>query len=301
MKITSSIISDNLEKLEKSKKDFPILIKYEKSIDFHEKLKIREEANQFNLKQFVDFIDFITEMESNNQSVFYRKKITNKEFQNILIKNAIENDAKKSFSRKSKKSFQQLINSDKWYLFTGEEYKIKRRSKRYINNLSASSAIIANFIIQSEIEIDDDKINRISKWYTTPIINLEKTILDEISLTKELIEVIIKSIKSSDIDFRKLNYSYLTTSLSEEVKSIILNVEKGEKIRCISSENIENITPSKIYDVLDKKMGNIISGGGSILLVCVQNDLDNIKWYPYRNFETVVNMRDKFLDNLLNL
>lgn len=299
MKLTSEIISENLDRLEKSKKDFPILIQYENCNDFYMRMSIRQEASQFNLTYYIDFIDFIKNSEKRGQPVFYRKKISVKEFQDTLTKYAFDEDARKSFSSKSKKSFQQLINSDKWEVFAGQQGTYKRK-RRYNNNFENSEAVIANFIIQNEIDVDLPFWTRISKWYTVLLPESENSLQNEIRQTKELIDHVMETMKSSEIDFRKLNYTYLTNQLQEEIKKQMLRIELGEKIRCVDPSNLEKITHSAIYDVIDKRLSNVTSGGGDVLSVYITNDDGRNMWYPYRHFETVTNMRDSFIDELLN-
>lgn len=299
MKLSSSVISSNLERLEKSKKDFMVLVQYENCNDFYMRMKLREEANQFNLSCYIDFIDFISESTRKRQEVFYRKKISIKEFQDILVRNAFDDDARKSFSTKSKKSFQHLINSDKWEIFSAERQVGRTRTRRY-NNFSGSEAIIANFIIQNQLEIDPENWTRISKWYTQLLPEPENSLQNEIIQTKELIDHIVESMRSYEVDFRKLNFTYLTSKLQEEIKNQILKIETGEKIRCVDPSNLEKITYSAIYDVLEKRLENGIAGGGKILSVLISNDSGERMWYPYRHFETVTNMRDSFLDQILN-
>jgi len=300
MKLTSEIISENLDRLEKSKKDFPILIQYENCNDFYMRMSIRQEASQFNLTYYIDFIDFIKNSEKRGQPVFYRKKISVKEFQDTLTKYAFDEDARKSFSSKSKKSFQHLINSDKWEVFAGQQETYKKRKRRYNNNFENSEAIIANFIIQNEIDVDLPFWTRISKWYTVLLPESENSLQNEIRQTKELIDHVMETMKSSEIDFRKLNYTYLTNQLQEEIKKQMLRIELGEKIRCVDPSNLEKITHSAIYDVIDKRLSNVTSGGGNVLSVYITNDDGSNMWYPYRHFETVTNMRDSFIDKLLN-
>jgi hypothetical protein len=297
MKLTSEIISSNLERLEKSKKDFPILTQYENCNDFHMKMNLREEANQFNLGTYIEFIDFIKDTKRKNQEVFYRKKITSNQFQETLMRYAYDEDAKKSFSTKSKKSFEVLINSEKWEKFSGNQ---PNRNRGYRpDNFDGSAAIIANFVIQNGIDVSSENLYRISKWYTVRLPEPERSILVEMEQTKELIDRIIETISKCEIDFKKLNFTHLTDKLQEEIKKHMLKIEKGEKIRCVDPSNLENITYSSMYGVIDKKLTSGIIGGG-VLSVLIKNDNGEEMWYPYRHFETATNMRDSFLDELIN-
>ena len=297
MKITSEIISHNLNLLEISKRYFPILIEYEKSIntdkiDYSEKNRIALECTAFNLKQYVDFIDFIIEMNKSGQEIFYRKKISNKELQDIMVKQAIDRDAKESFRSKGPKSLEILLNSDdKYELFSAQVSNYRRKRRRYNDNFVGSSAILANFVIQNQLELKFP--NRISKYYRISLSPIDRSIKSEIDKTKEVIEFIIDQLSKSDLDFRKLNYTHLTKILNDEIKNRILKIENGEKIKCIQTNSeSDGITMDKIYDVIGKEME-------SSLYVRIINDFGKNSLYSYRLFETVSNLRDSALDEIL--
>ena len=164
MKLTSEVISVNLDRLEKAQKEFPILSEYQKTLELKNgpsldqyltnlTRTLKDECLSYGLKPYIEFIDFIVDSKLTGQEIFYRKKIKNKEFQDVLVANAIDEDAKKSFKSKSKKSFEVLVNSKKWEVFTANVSNRRRSSRRYNNNIRRSDAIISNYIIQNQIEL----------------------------------------------------------------------------------------------------------------------------------------------------
>jgi hypothetical protein len=301
MKLTSEIISTNLNLLEKSKKDFPLLVSYENCTDYSDKAKLRQEGLEFGLVLYLEFIDFIKEMTSKEQEIFYRRKIKNPEFQDILAKQANDEDARKSFKSKAAKSFEALMNSDKWEDFSGYRSNYRRKRRRWSNNFSGSEAIASNYIIQNELEIKDEYINRVCRWYRMKLPQVDFTVQNEINKTKDLISYMVEKMGDSGIDFRRLNFTHLTSQLSDEIRRKILTIDTDEKIKLIANDFVpEGFTPGNLYNVIAKQLSTEDAGGGNILMVNVRNDMDKSVWVKYRYFETVSNLRDSALDFLLN-
>ena len=192
MKLTSEVISVNLDRLEKAQKEFPILSEYQKTFELKNgpsldqyltnlTRTLKDECLSYGLKPYIEFIDFIVDSKLTGQEIFYRKKIKNKEFQDVLVANAIDEDAKKSFKSKSKKSFEVLVNSKKWEVFTANVSNRRRSSRRYNNNLRRSDAIISNYIIQNQIEVKDENSSRVNRYYLNQIPVPDLTIKNEIN------------------------------------------------------------------------------------------------------------------------
>jgi len=256
---------------------------------------LKDECLSYGLKPYIEFIDFIIDSKLTGQEIFYRKKIKNKEFQDVLVANAIDEDAKKSFKSKSKKSFEVLVNSKKWEVFTANVSNRRRTSRRYNNNLRRSDAIISNYIIQNQIEVKDENSFRVNKYYLNQIPVPDLTIKNEINRTKEIIDFIINKLSESGTDFRKVNYDHLTKTLNNELKNRMLTIEPGEKIKCVEiSPDSMGLTLNKVYDVLSKHIDY------GVLKVIINNDNNQSKSYNYRLFETVTNLRNSVLDELLN-
>jgi len=306
MKLTSEVISINLDRLEKAQKEFPILSEYLKVLELKNGQSLdqylnnltktlKDECLSYGLKPYIEFIDFIVDSKLTGQEIFYRKKIKNKEFQDVLVANAIDEDAKKSFKSKSKKSFEVLVNSKKWEVFTANVTNRRRTSRRYNNNLRRSDAIISNYIIQNQIEVKDENSFRVNKYYLNQIPVPDLTIKNEINRTKEIIDFIINKLSESGTDFRKVNYDHLTKTLNNELKNRMLTIEPGEKIKCVEiSPDSTGLTLNKVYDVISKHIDY------GVLKVIINNDNNQSKSYNYRLFETVTNLRNSALDELLN-
>ena len=314
MKITSEIIQLNLIKLEKAVKLFPILEEYKiiikKKNDFigngimytpaynqnEDRIRdVREEARTYKLNVYLDFIDFILSTLRFDQEVFYKKKIKNLDLQNILVKFSIDEDAKKVFRNKTKASFQKFINSPRWLTLSGENYNRKSR-KRFNDNIYRSSAIIANYCIQNEIEIDDQNIGRVKNWYYKLLPDPDSSISKEVERTKLIIDFVVQKLNEGDSDFRKINLDHLSLTLKNELRKRILSIQNGDRIKCVNviPENLEELTLNKVYEVISSSLDN-----GS-LRVEIKNDYNKNKLYYFRDFETISVLRDSFIDDILN-
>lgn len=315
MKLTSEIIQKNLLTLEQAKKSFPVLQQY--SEKYALKIKffnegnllteywenenslrlLREEGRNYKLNIYLDFIDYIGDCEKyGQQQVFYRKKIQNKELQKVLVDNSLDEEAKLCFKNKTKSTFAKFINSKKWALLSNDQRSYRRRSKTYNNNLSRSSAIIANYCIQNEIEILEENYVRIKEWFRTLIPEPDYSIAKEIDRTATIIDFIVNKLGENNSDFRKINIDHLTISIKNELSKKVLSLQKAEKIRCLEvSAGLEGeLTINKIYEVKDTRIEY------GVLKVEIRNDKDNSKFYFYRNFETVTTLRDNFISSILD-
>lgn len=314
MKLTSEIIQYNLLILDKAKKAFPVLKDYADAASFktshwtqglyadeywknedHMRL-FRDEIRTYKLHIYSDFIDFIEECKKNNQELFYRNKIKNTELQRILTLHAIDEEAKNCFKSKTKATFTKFINSKKWDLLSGNSRSYRSRAKRYSDNLSKSCAIIANYCIQNEIEICDENSVRIKTWFTKQLPEPDLSISKEIERTSSIIDFIVSKLGENDSDFRKSNIDHLSMSIKNELSKKMMSLQKLEKIRCLelTQDQSTELTKNKIYEVKDTR---IESG---VLKVEISNDKGNLKYYFYRNFETVINLREGFISSLLD-
>jgi hypothetical protein len=106
----------------------------------------------------------------------------------------------------------------------------------------------------------------------------------------------VKSFSNSDSDFKRLNVDHVTKFMGEELKKKLLNIEKGESVKLIEDASYYGgLTLDKVYDIKDKE---IQSGR---LNVIIENNNGYRRSYPYRLFETVSNLRNSALDDLLDL
>ena len=80
------------------------------------------------------------------------------------------------------------------------------------------------------------------------------------------------------------------------MKRKLLSLDKGESVKLIEETDYYGaLTFGKVYEVVDKEF---TSGR---LQVHIKNDIGHVRGYPYRLFETVSNLRNSALDDLLKL
>lgn len=292
MKITSEIIQNNLERLETLKKDFQILIDYENETDDKKLNNLYSVGRTYGLNSYMLFIDFLRLTKKLGQHPFYSKKISIKEFKEVLIRNATDVKVKTILKSKGKVSFEKLINSPKWELYSGN--RRRRGGYRYHDNFVNSTAIIANFCIQNELELEES--SRISEYYTRSLPEIDTSVRKEIELTTSVIDFMFTSLENQNYDFRRINIENLKLLINNEIERKMKEISEGESVKLIDSVDYYSaLSPDKVYSVLSK---DITSGR---LTVSIKNDLGFIRSYPYRIFETVTNLRNSALDELLDL
>jgi hypothetical protein len=144
-----------------------------------------------------------------------------------------------------------------------------------------------------EIEIDDS--SRISDWYRTPLHPIDISVKKEIELTNDVVGFMFDSLSKEQYDFRRINVENITKFIQQEIEKRMKSIESGESVKLIeTTDYYSGLTQNKVYTVLSK---DIQSGR---LNVTIQNDLGFNRSYPYRIFETVSNLRNSALDELLN-
>ena len=292
MILKSEVIQLNLSKLEQAKQDFTILNDYANTDDSQILRKLWDDARPYGLMSYLNFIDFIRYATKNNQQIFYTKKIHLSEFKEILVKGAIDPSVKKILKSKGKISFAKLINSPKWEFYSGN--KRKRGGVRCQDNFLFSSAMIANFCIQNEIDIQET--SRISEFYTRILPDIDVSLKREIDLTVDIIDFMIDNLSKSGYDFRRLNVEHISKFITDEFRKKLLSIESGEAVKMIEeTDYYGGLTIGQTYKVLDKE----ISSGR--LNVVIENDVKLRRSYPYRIFETITNLRNSALDDLLDL
>jgi hypothetical protein len=192
---------------------------------------------------------------------------------------------------KGKVSFEKFINSSRWDLYSGN--RRRRGGVRYADNFVNSSAIIANFCIQNEIDVQDS--SRISEWYRTNLSPIDFSVKKEIELTNNLVNFMFDSLSEQNYDFRKINVENITKFIHNEIERKMTQIENGESVKLIEGTDYYSaLSIGKTYTVKSKD----ISSGR--LTVTIENDLGFSRSYPYRIFETVTNLRNSALDELLN-
>lgn len=294
MKITSEIIQENLIRLESARKSFPILDQYFLETDDNKLRDYYAILRSYGLTNYATFIDYIKTVKRLNQQVFYSHKIKLKDFKECLIDCAPDPSVKKVLNSKGKASFAKLINSPKWELYSGNRnYTRRRGSFKYNDNFVASSAIIANFCIQNEIELEDT--SRISSWYIQAIGHIDPSLIKEIELTSSVVNFIYNNMINEEFDFRKLNIENITKSIQSEIERKMTQIDQGESVKLSdATDYYSGLSNGKVYIVKGKSISN------GRLNIKIENDLGFTREYPYRLFETVTNLRNAALDELLN-
>lgn len=311
MKLTSEIIQRNLLILERAKSAFPklrafhdLMVKKHEVVLFSPEYfsierqinSINEECRTYRIHIYAEFIEFIVNANRFDQEIFYKKKIKNPEFRDILVKYATDEEARKSFLTKTKATFEKLINSKRWEYFSGENKSRRRNSKRLGDNFFRVGALIANYCIQNEIEIKEENSYRIKKWYTNLIPEPDLKVASEIQRTFSIIDFIVNKFEENDSDFKKINLEHLVSSIRNELRERMLSISKNEKIKCIEIPTLfeRELTLNKVYEVSDTKIDS------GVLKVHIENDLGSKSFYAYRNFETIKDLRESFLNSLLD-
>lgn len=294
MKITKDIIIGNLEKIEKIKEFYPILKDF--SLCLEQEIRdskfdiLKRECQNYGLSIYMDFIEFCINTQKRNQQVYYTDKIKVKDFQSVLVENSKDDFAKKSLKNKSVKSFGNLINSKRWDLLTNRSRK--RSRWHYSDNLVLSSPIIANFVIQNEIEVEE--YHRICNWYISSLPEPDNSIKFEIQKTQDIISFITQQLNDSKSDFLKINYDNLIQRIGNELRSKMLEIEPGEKIKCIElPNNFGELTINSYYNLISKSLEN------GVLKVVIMNDKGRSQKYNFRYFDSVKEVRNSLLDDLL--
>lgn len=292
-----NIINKNLEKLNNAIKTFPdILGKYQKSKDPREKLQIREYAYKLDLRSYIDFIDWVEKMSETGQSIIYKHQISFNEFKETLVNNAINNEVKDFLKKKTRRGMITFLQSRLYNDYNGEYRGRRFNRKSYANNFKSSTSVISNYLIQNPdiIESNKDLIWRLETYYINELPNFEAQVNTEIDITNDIIRTLSRKINTIKYDFRKLNFNLLRSEIESKIKEKMLSVDKGEKIKCIESQN--GLTVNKVYDVISYEIGT-----NGNLLVSVRNDNDISYRYNYRIFETISKLRQNNIDDILKL
>jgi hypothetical protein len=303
MLLTLDTIKENLNILERAKDVFKILVDYQNVLKSlrtssdnelqNKELEISREINRYDLSKYSDFIRFINKTETNGQKIIYDEKIKTKTFQKVLGDNAIDESVKKSLRNKNAKTMQILMNSEKWLKFSG--YQNGRGRLRLNDNISKSEALIANFLHQQEVDLENLAYSRLSKYYTSLLPEPDHSILDEMNRTKFVIDLLIQKITESGLDFRKLNSRALVDNISEELKKRILNIDFNESVKCISKPDTYGVTVGNIYKVIDRNLD--YSGN---LRILIKNDYGTSVNCSFKFFETLNTLRSSMLKDLFD-
>lgn len=293
--MTYTIINKNLEKLDNALKTFPkILGKYQKSTDSNEKVAISAVASKLGLEPYIQFINYINDIKLKGQTLVYNYTISYDHLKTALIEGCIDSDVKDILANKSKRGFVTFINGRDFGKFNG--YRNGRRMKKYYKpNFAKSEAILINYVIQNEIKLENKYGHTLPMYYyLNELPNFEAETNTEIDITNDIVKSVLRKIKTIKYDFRKLNFNLLRSEIESKIRERMLSVDKGEQIKCI--EEKPGLTLNKVY-----KVNNYVIGNNGNLLVTVINDTLAASQYNYRLFESISNLRDRSIDDILNL
>jgi hypothetical protein len=282
------IIRNNLEKLEKAIKAFPdILGKYQKSENEKEKAELLSYASKLGLYEYTSFIKWT---KSKNEPLIYEHNISFDELKSKIVENCIDFSVKELIRKKTQKGFITFLNSDLWNRYNGGSSGRRYNRKYFSENFKKSEVILANWIIQNQIVLKRDIL---STYFVTEISNFESELNTELEITNDITKTIIRKIDTIKYDFRKLNFNLLKTEIENKIKERMLNVDKGEKLKCIEEQR--GIGVNRFYDVDSYKIG---SNGN--LLVTIKDDFGRYREYNYRLFESVSKLRNENIENILS-
>lgn len=283
---TYKIIDENLKKLEKACEQSEHIYNYKnKVLSDIEKSNIKKICTKLGIIEYLNFIDWIKEIESSGFKVKY-DKIDFKEFKEILIANAFDDKVKEFIKSKIKKGMDSFLKSEDFLKFSGRISHGKKGRKRYYSpNFVKSNSLICNYVIQNEIETQMVSIG----FFNRALSEYESQSQIELEITREITKSLIKKIDSIKYDFRKLNIDMLRDEIDSSIRKKILSIDENEVIKCIEEKS--GITINKTYKVDSYKIGE-----NGNLMVFIKNDDDIQKLYNYRLFENI----NRFRDNVIN-
>ena len=321
MKFNYGIIKKNLEIYNEAKSILPILSEYE-----------RGEVNQYairniGLKDFVDFSDFLKQLSVNG---FTPVMDCNwRQLKHLLIEHTKTPRLKKLIGNKTQNQFNTILKdgetfdrflNGRWVTKPGYSNRGRRsygrRSNENIESFTTCIVPIINYLIQSDGEVYDGNSdsmifdsflaqNRISlplRWYTTKLLDISVVPKREIDVTRKLLSTFVQIMEDTKIDFRKLNSDYITTAISEKIRSS-MSVPDGTMLKCIKSHQYNNhigqplqfsIEENKSYEVKSSSISN------GFLRVLVRTESGRDDWFDYSNFEDMAFHRDDLLSQLFN-
>jgi len=312
MIINYDIIKHNIEIYNSAKCSLPIIGEYE-----------RGEVNYSHLRNLgvYDFADFYNFIKEQNQLGFslIMENMTWRKLKPILISNTKNERFKKLISNKTQRQFNDLFQdiesldrllNGRWLSKPhnrgkkGRKYW-GRRSNERCEGLDCIIPII-NYLIQNEIDVvtttdnydlyssffHQDRWSNKLKWFHYSKLDESKVPKREIEISRNLISNLNNFIIESKIDFRKVNYDFITSIFSNKVKELI-SIPKGTMIKCIKDKPGE-LTKDKSYCVDSCDISN------GYLRVYVLGENKKFNWIEYSYFEDMSIHRNSLLDNLFD-
>ena len=229
---------------------------------------------------------------------------------NVRLKKYISNRTKTTFDEilLDVEKFDRLLNG-RW-ISRPREIRSKRGGTRMSNGRRSEESIegfqnaiipIINYIIQNKLDnssiLEQSIISNVVKWFMGEHLKLNNVPKREIDISNKLLNNFDEFITDSNIDFRKLNFDYITNAISKRLQSL-MTIPQGTNIKCIETLRGNNtlgrdvLTKDKYYEVIF----TMIHSGR--LMVRVIDDMKYEQYYHYSYFEDMAIHRNDLLNNL---
>lgn len=277
MKLTLECIEHNIKTLDEVKQEFPILQ------DYVDGKISRKTIQNVGLDEFIRFIDYQKSLESKNMTLIYKKRISYRKLKEKICESTSNVKSKSIFSKKTKKSFDEIWNNNKLY----QRYN-NYKNASYCSGLEASSSIIWNYLVQNDVEVDT--VSKLKCEYYYNKLSKPKYYARELKMTQEFIDKFFLYVKDSNFDIRKCNVRALTSELQSKLENIT-NIEEGLLVRCISP--MSGFKEDNLYTVQGSRLNYY-----GFLEIKLTNEQGMTSFYPYSNFEEISRQRDDILSSL---
>ena len=308
MKLNYELIRENIGVYEDAKKAFPVISQYEKG-------EVDSNAmRSLGLTNFAKFSDFLKSLNINEFSPIMGG-MTWRKLKPLLVKHTSNERFKTYIGNRTEKQFQKLLFefedfdrmlNGRWVRKPNPDSRRRRgrdgrRDYNYMEGLQVCIVPIINYVIQSDIEINDqhkwhNKISNEFNWFYSSKLDRSEIPVSEVEVTTKLLQVLAGVIDDNKIDFRKLNLDYITNVISKKLGNLMM-VPSGTRLKCISDMNsqygVKVLSKDSYYEVQEHRLI------GGTLMVYVRDDRGHQQFYSYRNFEDVAMRRDDLLSSLL--
>jgi hypothetical protein len=315
MNFTPAFIRQNIRFYEEAKEIFPLISQYEKGeVNMSSLMRLR-------LGDFAEFHYFV----KTQKALGFELDVVIKwrKLKKILIENTQNSRFKDYISRRTEKEFILLLTENTQIFDRLLNGRILRKSTRRSHEkrsyekcegLSISAVAIINYLISSQLDektkskafetLESQSIyrNRI-KWYVSNNPGSKLSILElaiskipkqEVKISTVMVNSISDFIKSSDVDFRKLNSEFLIEVVAQKIKDL-MQIPIGTNIKCqktYTNYGKVELSEGNMYQVITSNTSN------GFLRVCVLNDLGQSSYYEYSLFEDMSVLRDSIFKEL---
>ena len=314
MKFNYESINKNLKVYYEAREILPVIKEYE------ERQVNSNVMRSLGLQEFADFYEFLSSIGRNGfdpvmSDMNWRK------LKPIMIDKTSNKRFKTFLSNRTQNQFINLLNSDgesfdrylngRWISKPRHTNRGRRtygrRSEERLESFETCFVPIMNYIIQNEIDVyekssmcydsfvNQSRYSNFIKWYTRDILSYDKIPKREIDVTRNLLTNLAQFIDESKIDFRKLNFDYVNSVITDKIRKL-MNVPNGTMLKCIKDYKYSNgtsyLTEGLSYEVRSCSMNN------GYVRVLVTNDMGRSEWCEYSYFEDMSIHRDDILSSL---